>query len=160
MSSDYLDRAFEEKADNPTAKMFEEFKAHRRAKPIALRKRVESAPPSKEIAKFSVFGDESGHERTGRDHSQPLRSCALKRLTGEFCTDSAAIKSGRHLGMGEYDTSRRSQMEGAVTMALTTMNYSEVTYKNGAAQQSNFPDYEMVRMDTRPARDPHLSGWR
>jgi len=25
VSSDYLDRAFEEKADNPTAKMFEEF---------------------------------------------------------------------------------------------------------------------------------------
>ncbi|MGC1588485.1 MAG: molybdopterin cofactor-binding domain-containing protein [Rhodomicrobium sp.] len=44
----------------------------------------------------------------------------------------------------------RSQMEGAVIMGLTTMNYSEVTFKNGAAQQQNFPDYRMVRMDTSP----------
>ena len=43
-----------------------------------------------------------------------------------------------------------SQMEGAVIMALTTLNYSEVTHQNGAAQQENFTDYEMVRMDTSP----------
>ncbi len=44
----------------------------------------------------------------------------------------------------------RSQMEGAVIMALTTLNYSEVTFKNGAAQQHNFDDYQMARMDTSP----------
>jgi isoquinoline 1-oxidoreductase beta subunit len=52
-----------------------------------------------------------------------------------------------------------SQMEGAVIMALTTLNYSEVTYQNGAAQQENFTDYEMVRMDTSPrAIHTHLVG--
>ncbi len=44
----------------------------------------------------------------------------------------------------------RSQMEGAVIMALTTLNYSEVTFKNGAAQQQNFNNYEMARMNTSP----------
>jgi isoquinoline 1-oxidoreductase subunit beta len=44
----------------------------------------------------------------------------------------------------------RSQMEGAVIMGLTTMNYSEVTFQNGAAQQQNFNDYQMVRMNTSP----------
>jgi isoquinoline 1-oxidoreductase subunit beta len=44
----------------------------------------------------------------------------------------------------------RAQMEGAVIMALTTMNYSEVTFKNGVAQEQNFDGYQMVRMDTSP----------
>ncbi|MGA7323968.1 MAG: hypothetical protein WBX25_05695 [Rhodomicrobium sp.] len=35
-------------------------------------------------------------------------------------------------------------------MALTTLNYSEVTFKNGAAQQQNFNDYQMERMNTSP----------
>jgi isoquinoline 1-oxidoreductase subunit beta len=44
----------------------------------------------------------------------------------------------------------RAQMEGAVIMGLTTMNFSEVTFQNGAAQQQNFNDYQMVRMNTSP----------
>jgi isoquinoline 1-oxidoreductase beta subunit len=44
----------------------------------------------------------------------------------------------------------RSQMEGAVIMALTTLRYSEVTFQNGAAQQQNFTDYQMAAMDTSP----------
>ena len=44
----------------------------------------------------------------------------------------------------------RSQMEGAVIMALTTLRYSEVTFQNGAAQQQNFTDYQMATMDTSP----------
>jgi isoquinoline 1-oxidoreductase subunit beta len=53
----------------------------------------------------------------------------------------------------------RAQMEGAVIMALTTMNYSEVTFKNGAAQEQNFDSYQMVRMDTAPREiHTHLVG--
>jgi hypothetical protein len=53
----------------------------------------------------------------------------------------------------------RAQMEGAVIMALTTMNYSEVTFKDGAAQEKNFDSYQMVRMDTAPREiHTHLIG--
>jgi isoquinoline 1-oxidoreductase beta subunit len=53
----------------------------------------------------------------------------------------------------------RAQMEGAVIMALTTMNYSEVTFKNGVAQEQNFDGYQMVRMDTSPREiRTHLVG--
>ena len=44
----------------------------------------------------------------------------------------------------------RSQIEGAAVMGMTLALHSGVTFKNGRAQQSNFDDYEMVRIDNFP----------
>jgi len=44
----------------------------------------------------------------------------------------------------------RSQMQGACVFAMTTALHSGVTFANGAAQQSNFHDYNMVRSDNFP----------
>jgi isoquinoline 1-oxidoreductase subunit beta len=46
----------------------------------------------------------------------------------------------------------RSQMEGAAVMGLTLAKYGEITFKNGAVQQSNFSDYSLVRIDESPAK--------
>ena len=42
------------------------------------------------------------------------------------------------------------QIEGAVVYALTAALFGEITIKNGAAEQSNFNDYEMLRIDGMP----------
>jgi isoquinoline 1-oxidoreductase beta subunit len=42
------------------------------------------------------------------------------------------------------------QMQGGVIYALTAALYGEITIKGGAAEQSNFDDYEMVRMAGAP----------
>jgi isoquinoline 1-oxidoreductase beta subunit len=42
------------------------------------------------------------------------------------------------------------QMQGAVVYALTAALYGEITIKNGAAEQSNFNDYQMLRMADAP----------
>lgn len=44
----------------------------------------------------------------------------------------------------------RSQMEGAAVMGMTTALFSGVTYKNGAVQEGNFDQYEMVRASNFP----------
>jgi isoquinoline 1-oxidoreductase beta subunit len=44
----------------------------------------------------------------------------------------------------------RSQMEGAAVMGLTLAKYGEITLKNGAIEQSNFNDYQLVRIDESP----------
>lgn len=44
----------------------------------------------------------------------------------------------------------RSQMEGAAVMGMTLALHSAVTFENGAATQSNFHDYEMVRSTNYP----------
>jgi isoquinoline 1-oxidoreductase subunit beta len=45
----------------------------------------------------------------------------------------------------------RSQIEGAAVFGLSLARYGEITFKNGRAQQSNFDDYQMVRINEAPA---------
>jgi isoquinoline 1-oxidoreductase beta subunit len=44
----------------------------------------------------------------------------------------------------------RSQMEGAVIMGLALALHGEISFKNGRAQQSNFNDYLLLRMNEAP----------
>ncbi len=44
----------------------------------------------------------------------------------------------------------RSQMQGACVFGMTAALYSGITLENGAVQESNFHDYEMVRADNFP----------
>jgi isoquinoline 1-oxidoreductase subunit beta len=43
-----------------------------------------------------------------------------------------------------------AQFEGAVVMALGNTLYSEISFKNGATEQSNFADYNVARIDSVP----------
>jgi isoquinoline 1-oxidoreductase beta subunit len=43
-----------------------------------------------------------------------------------------------------------SQIEGAAVMGLTLAQYGEITFKGGAVEQSNFNDYQLVRIDESP----------
>ncbi|MFM0343021.1 xanthine dehydrogenase family protein molybdopterin-binding subunit [Paraburkholderia sp. RL17-347-BIC-D] len=47
-----------------------------------------------------------------------------------------------------------AQFEGAVVMALGNTLYSELTFSSGAADQSNFTDYRVARIDSVP--DTHV----
>jgi isoquinoline 1-oxidoreductase beta subunit len=44
----------------------------------------------------------------------------------------------------------RSQIEGAAVMGLTLAKYGEITLKNGRVEQSNFNDFQLVRIDDAP----------
>ncbi len=44
----------------------------------------------------------------------------------------------------------RSQMEGAVIMGLSLAKYGEISFKDGRAQQGNFDDYPVLRIDDSP----------
>ena len=43
-----------------------------------------------------------------------------------------------------------SQMEGSAAYALTAMLYGEITIKDGRAEQGNFDDYEILRLEEMP----------
>lgn len=43
-----------------------------------------------------------------------------------------------------------SQMESGIIYGLTAAMYGNITIQDGAVEQSNFHDYEMIRMDTAP----------
>jgi isoquinoline 1-oxidoreductase beta subunit len=49
----------------------------------------------------------------------------------------------------------RSQLEGAAIMGWSLANFGEITFKNGAAVQSNFDTYPLARIDASP-REIHV----
>ncbi|RZV42645.1 MAG: xanthine dehydrogenase family protein molybdopterin-binding subunit, partial [Acidimicrobiales bacterium] len=56
-------------------------------------------------------------------------------------------------GMAVNPDGFKAQMESGVIYGLTAALYGEITIEDGAVQQSNFHDYQMVRMDNSPNID-------
>jgi isoquinoline 1-oxidoreductase beta subunit len=78
----------------------------------------------------------------------------------EVVADGANVKvekvfSGLDVGPILNLSGARNQVEGAVVDALSTAQL-EITFANGAAQQSNFSDYELLRMNQAPAVESHF----
>ncbi|NKB99016.1 MAG: molybdopterin-dependent oxidoreductase [Pseudomonadales bacterium] len=49
-----------------------------------------------------------------------------------------------------------SQVEGAVVDGLSTMMGQKITFENGAVEQSNFHDYEVLRIEDSPKVNTHF----
>ena len=50
-----------------------------------------------------------------------------------------------------------AQMEGGIIFGLTAALYGEIEIENGAVINSNFPDYEMIRLANCPDIEVHLA---
>jgi isoquinoline 1-oxidoreductase beta subunit len=51
----------------------------------------------------------------------------------------------------------RSQLEGAVVMGVSLATFGEITFKNGRAEQDNFNQYRVTRIDEAPRQiEVHL----
>ncbi|MBK5281156.1 MAG: xanthine dehydrogenase family protein molybdopterin-binding subunit [Nitrospiraceae bacterium] len=50
----------------------------------------------------------------------------------------------------------KAQMEGGIMFGLTAALFSEITFKDGRVEQSNFNDYRMLRINEAPAVDVYL----
>ena len=50
----------------------------------------------------------------------------------------------------------RAQMEGGMAFGLSAALLSELSFADGAAQQSNFHDYQVLRIDQMPAVEVHI----
>ncbi|MFN3209860.1 MAG: molybdopterin cofactor-binding domain-containing protein [Roseovarius sp.] len=49
-----------------------------------------------------------------------------------------------------------SQMQGAAVMGMTVALHSGITYRDGAVVESNFYDYDVVRLDNYPSVTTHI----
>lgn len=90
------------------------------------------------------------------------RGIALNEACGSYCAQvvELSIDAGRvrvHRVVSALDCghvvnplSIEMQNEGAIIYALTAALYGEITIKNGAAEQSNFDTYRMLRMREVP----------
>ncbi len=91
-----------------------------------------------------------------------FRGIALNEACGSYCAQvvEASVADGEvrvHRVISAIDPghvvnplSVEMQIQGAVVYALTAALYGEITIRNGAAEQSNFHDYEMLRIGEVP----------
>ena len=50
-----------------------------------------------------------------------------------------------------------AQMESGIVFGLTAALYGEITFKNGRVEQSNFNNYEMLRLNEMPEVEVHIT---
>jgi isoquinoline 1-oxidoreductase beta subunit len=50
----------------------------------------------------------------------------------------------------------QAQIQSAVIFGVTAALHGQITLKNGRVEQSNFHDYEMLRIDAAPAIEAHI----
>ncbi len=98
---------------------------------------------------------------------QPLpagvfRGIALNAACGSYCAQvvELSVNDGHvrvHRVISAIDCghvvnplSIEMQMQGGIVYAMTAAMYGQITIKDGAAEQSNFNDYEMVRLADAP----------
>ncbi len=91
-----------------------------------------------------------------------VRGIALNEACGSYCAQvvELAVVDGQvrvyrvisaiDPGYVVNPLSVEMQIQGAVVYALTAALYGEITIKDGAAEQSNFNDYEMLRIGQVP----------
>ena len=70
------------------------------------------------------------------------------RVTRVVC----AVDCGRIVNP---DTAK-AQMEGGIIFGITAALYGDITIKAGRVEQSNFDNYQMLRIDEAPAIEVHL----
>ena len=91
-----------------------------------------------------------------------FRGIAVNEACGSYCAQvvEASIEAGSvrvhrvvaaiNSGHVVNPLSVEMQTQGAVVYALTAALYGEITIKDGAAEQSNFDEYEMLRIGDAP----------
>ena len=91
-----------------------------------------------------------------------FRGIALNEACGSYCAQvvEASVKNGEvrvHRVVAAIDPghvvnplSIEMQVQGAIVYALTAALYVEITIKDGAAEQTNFDTYEMLRLADAP----------
>jgi isoquinoline 1-oxidoreductase beta subunit len=91
-----------------------------------------------------------------------FRGIALNAACGSYCAQVVELSvshgdvrvhrvvSALDCGHVVNPLSVEMQTEGAVIYALTAALNGEITIKDGAAEQSNFDDYEMLRLADAP----------
>ena len=103
--------------------------------------------------------------KAGWDSRPPqgvFRGIAVNKACGSYCAQvvEASVTKGEvrvHRVVAAIDPghvvnplSVEMQVQGAIVYALTAALYGEITVKDGAAEQSNFDSYEMLRMADAP----------
>jgi isoquinoline 1-oxidoreductase beta subunit len=100
------------------------------------------------------------------NHGRGIACCIYGGTCIAYVAEVSADKSGVprvhrvvsavDCGLAVNPDSVRAQIEGSINYALTPVLRGEISIKEGAVQQSNFHDYQVLRMKDAPAIEVHI----
>jgi len=90
----------------------------------------------------------------------PGDSCSAQvaevRVTEDGTVQVLRVVSAVDCGLAIHPNGVRAMTEGAINFALTAVLTGEITIKDGAVEQSNFHDYEVLRIHQAPEIEVHI----
>jgi isoquinoline 1-oxidoreductase/isoquinoline 1-oxidoreductase beta subunit len=133
--------------------------------PADLRRELLAHHP-RHLAVLALALEKSGY---GRPPAGRFQGLAVHESFGsvvaevaQVSVDAGAIRVHRvtcavDCGLAVNPDIVRAQMESGIVYGLTAALRGEITFEDGAAQQSNFHDYPLLRMSEVPAIDVHIA---
>jgi isoquinoline 1-oxidoreductase beta subunit len=86
--------------------------------------------------------------RGGRFNTHVAEVVELQRIAGRFAV--RRVFCAVDAGLAVNPNTLHAQIEGGIGFALTNTLKSAITFSNGGADQSNFFDYQLLRIDEMP----------
>jgi isoquinoline 1-oxidoreductase/isoquinoline 1-oxidoreductase beta subunit len=132
--------------------------------PAAYRRELLAEHP-RHLRVLALALEKSGYGRTpaGRFHGLAVHESfgSVVAQVAEVSVERDAIQVHRvtcavECGIAVNPDIVRAQMESGIVYGLTAALRGEITFKDGVAQQSNFHDYPLLRMNESPAIDVHI----
>jgi isoquinoline 1-oxidoreductase beta subunit len=136
--------------------------------PYQYRRRLLSKPPAARLlAVLDLAAEKAGW---GKPLSADVhRGIAAHFAYGSYCAQVAEVSVAKdgtvkvHRVVAVIDPgwvvnpeTLAAQVESGIVYGLTAALYGEITVKNGRVEQSNFSDYEMLRMEEMPKVEVHI----
>ena len=143
-----------------------------RADPVEYRLKHLRTDPAAKTAKLrgvlQMAAQQSGWgSALPPNHGRGIACCIfgetyVAHVTEVSVSDAGALQVHRVVsavdcGLAVNPDSVRAQIEGAINYALTPVLHGEISVNEGAIQQSNFHNYQVLRMKDAPEIEVHLA---
>jgi isoquinoline 1-oxidoreductase beta subunit len=138
--------------------------------PVAFRRAL-LAKQSRHLAALDLVAEKSGWGKPlapGKGGGKRARGVAVHESFGTVVAQVAEVTvNGDNFtvdrvvcavdcGLAVNPDVVRAQMEGGLGYGLSAALYGAITFKDGAVEQSNFHDYQVLRIDAMPAVEVHI----
>jgi isoquinoline 1-oxidoreductase beta subunit len=150
-----------------TESFIDELAATAKQDPVTYRRALlDKSPRAKAVLDLAA-------EKAGWGQSMPQgfgRGVSLQFVFGTYMAQIAEVEVSRDgavrvhrvvcavdCGIPVNPDTIQAQIQSAVMFGITAALYGEITLKDGRVQQSNFHDYQILRIDQAPAVEVHIA---